>query len=413
MKRGSARDLAHKPGDGAPPAPCRRRPRSRGRIARGSTVAPDLWLAARNPPARGASAGFWLPVGLGAGVAVYFALPVEPPVWLGASACSLLPLLFWLWWRLSAQRFPAPPRPARRSGPSAGLRGGELRTHLVEAPMLERRGAYELEATVLLVEDRTRGQRLLLGVATIEGLERHATPAQIRVSTRSAEPASAGRSRRDARAAHAAVAAGRAGRVRLRPAAYFQRLGAVGYALSEPQLISAPSSGAGRSAWRRYARASRSRSPAAVPGAAGAIGVALLTGLRGALPDSIWDQWAIAGIAHSSPSPLHLAFVAAPCSSPSDRSCACPAARPASAHQEARGAGRPVRLLRLSADLRSTGADPARLRHDRDRAGRDHGRPQSLLDAAGGVGGDRGAAPAAGKPARRILPGCLSAPWSP
>ena len=39
--------------------------------------------------------------------------------------------------------------------------------------------------------------------------------------------------------------------------------------------------------------------------------MALLTGLRGALPDEIWDQWAIAGIAHLlSISGLHLALVA-------------------------------------------------------------------------------------------------------
>ena len=62
---------------------------------------------------------------------------------------------------------------------------------------------------------------------------------------------------------------------------------------------------------RPCARASRSRYPLAVPGTAGAIGVALLTGLRGALPDQIWDQWAIAGIAHLlSISGLHLALVA-------------------------------------------------------------------------------------------------------
>ena len=149
-----------------------------GGIARGSTAAPDLlaWLA-RNLLAERERWFLWLPVGLGAGVAVYFALPVEPPVWLGAVGLLVAAvLLFWLWWRLSASAF---------SGRAPGLLGvlvlllgfavASLRTHLVEAPMLERRGAYELEATVLLVEDRTRGQRLLLGVAAIEGLERHAS----------------------------------------------------------------------------------------------------------------------------------------------------------------------------------------------------------------------------------------------
>jgi competence protein ComEC len=286
-----------------------------GGIARGSTAAPDLlaWLA-RNLLAERERWFLWLPVGLGAGVAVYFALPVEPPVWLGAVGLLVAAvLLFWLWWRLSAPAF---------SGSAPGLLGvlvlllgfavASLRTHLVEAPMLERRGAYELEATVLLVEDRTRGQRLLLGVAAIEGLERHATPAQIRVSTRSAEPAFVPGDRVGMRALLMPPSPPvEPGGFDFARQAYFQRLGAVGYALSQPQLISR----AEQRGWSLGVAALRQsiaqQITAAVPGAAGAIGVALLTGLRGALPDSIWDQWAIAGIAHLlSISGLHLAFVA-------------------------------------------------------------------------------------------------------
>jgi competence protein ComEC len=49
----------------------------------------------------------------------------------------------------------------------------------------------------------------------------------------------------------------------------------------------------------------------AAPGAAGAVAVALLTGLRGALPQHIWDEWAVAGIIHLlSISGLHMALVA-------------------------------------------------------------------------------------------------------
>jgi competence protein ComEC len=93
--------------------------------------------------------------------------------------------------------------------------------------------------------------------------------------------------------------------------AYFQRLGAVGYVLTEPELLSR----ADRRDWSLGLAALRQtiahRIAVAIPGTAGAIAVALLTGLRGALPDHIWDQWAIAGIAHLlSISGLHLALVA-------------------------------------------------------------------------------------------------------
>ena len=42
----------------------------------------------------------WLPVGLGTGIAGYFALPVEPPVWPGALGLLLASVaLAWLWRR--------------------------------------------------------------------------------------------------------------------------------------------------------------------------------------------------------------------------------------------------------------------------------------------------------------------------
>jgi len=286
-----------------------------GRIAARPLSAPELvaWLAA-NLLAERERWLLWLPVGLGAGIAVYFGLPVEPPVWLGATGLLLTSVV------LAGLRWRLPIDAVHRCAPALlgllvlllGFMAATLRTQLVEAPVLERRGAHELEATVLLVEDRTRGQRLLLGGPRIEGLEPGATPAQIRVSTRSAEPP---------------LQPG--DRVRLRALlmppsppvephgfdfarqAYFERLGAVGYALGGAQLVAR----ADARGWSLGVAALRQtiahRIMVATPGTAGAIGVALLTGLRGALPDQIWDQWAIAGIAHLlSISGLHLALVA-------------------------------------------------------------------------------------------------------
>ena len=256
----------------------------------------------------------WLPVAMGAGVALYFALPREPPLWLGPAALALVSVvLLWLWRRLPVEQFP-------RCVPAllgvvvllSGFTVATVRTHLVEAPVLERRGAYELEATVLLVEDRIRGQRLVLGGPRIEGLEPARAPARIRVSTRStAAPLQPG------------------DRIRLRALlmppsapvephgfdfarqAYFARLGAVGYALGEAQLLSRADSRGWSLGLAALRQTIAHEVAAAVPGTAGAIAVALLTGLRGALPDHIWDQWAIAGIAHLlAISGLHLALVA-------------------------------------------------------------------------------------------------------
>ena len=73
-----------------------------GRIAGRSLMAPSLvaWLAGALLAERERWV-LWLPVGIGAGIAVYFALPVEPPVWLGATGLLLAALvLCWLRWRL-------------------------------------------------------------------------------------------------------------------------------------------------------------------------------------------------------------------------------------------------------------------------------------------------------------------------
>ena len=286
-----------------------------GRIAARSPVAPSLvaWLAG-NLLAERERWLLWLPVGVGSGIAVYFALPVEPPVWLGATGLLLaLVALSWSWWRLPSDAF---------HGYTPGLLGlvvlllgfsaATVRTQLVEAPVLERRGAHALEATVLLVEERTRGQRLLLGEPRIEGLEPGATPAQIRVSTRRAEPSFEPGDRIRLRALLMPPSPPVEPRgFDFARQAYFQRLGAVGYALAAPELLSRADARDWSLGLAALRQTIAQQIAGAIPGTAGAIAVALLTGLRGALPDHIWDQWAIAGIAHLlAISGLHLALVA-------------------------------------------------------------------------------------------------------
>ena len=183
----------------------------------------------------------WLPVGLGMGIVWYFALPVEPPIWPGVATLLLLAAALAARWWFGPQRWSLLEMPVwfAMGTVLVGFAVATIRTELVAAPALERRGAYELEATVLLVEDRVDGQRLTLGRPVIEGLEAEATPAQIRVSVPTLDPV---------------VSPG--DRVRLRAMlmppsapvephgfdfarhAYFMQLGAVGYAWDAPELIS-------------------------------------------------------------------------------------------------------------------------------------------------------------------------------
>ena len=281
--------------------------------ARGLGIGVVPWFAA-NLLAERERWLLWLPVALGLGIGLYFALPVEPPVWLGPALLALVALI----WARSAPHAAGEvqgwglPVGLALAAIATGMSAASIRTQLVAAPILERRGAHGVEGQVLLVEEQVRGARLTLGDLRIEGVDPGVTPAEVRVSLRSAGSAL------------------RPGdRVRLRAflmppsppsephgfdfarQAYFHRLGGVGYALGQPETIAR----AGTRGWSLSLAALRqtiaARVAGAIPGAAGAIAVALLTGLRGALPDQIWNQWAIAGIAHLlAISGLHLALVA-------------------------------------------------------------------------------------------------------
>ncbi|MGH6912520.1 MAG: ComEC/Rec2 family competence protein, partial [Geminicoccales bacterium] len=162
------------------------------------------------------------------------------------------------------------------------------------------------------VEERVEGQRLTLGQPVIEGLGLEATPTQVRVSVPTGD---------------LRVAPG--DRVRLRAMlmppsapvephafdfaryAWFMQLGAVGYAWDAPELMARADARSWSLAIAALRQTIANEISRAAPGAAGAIAVALLTGLRGALPDHIWDDWAVAGIIHLlSISGLHMALVA-------------------------------------------------------------------------------------------------------
>lgn len=261
----------------------------------------------------------WLPVGFGLGIAVYFALPSEPPFWVVPLILPALTIGAVLVWRQAvAVR-------EREEGPGTGallavftvlmllgLGSAQWRTWQVDAPKLERRGAYQVEGEVLLVEARVKGDRLVLGHLAIEDLPPDATPAKVRFSRRKAEPPLTPGDRISAR-------------VMLMPPsppsepsgfdfarnAFFQQLGAVGYSLGPATIRDHAEGWALKRSLAALRQALAEHIAASVPGAAGAVATALLTGLRGAIPDHVWQDMQAAGMAHLlAISGLHLGLVA-------------------------------------------------------------------------------------------------------
>jgi len=254
----------------------------------------------------------WLPVCLGSGIGLYFALPVSPPP-LPLLLLTMLMGLLWLWlvWR-------RPEAGMLLLAPWLALAGFSLiawRAADVAAPVLERRMAAVVEGRIVLNEPRDHGHRLTLEALWIERLQPQTTPRRVRITL-----------------AHGGAELHPGQRVRLRAllsppagpampgafdfarAAWFQRIGAVGSAhgvaeiLLQDVALTLPEQ---LSLWlNRQQQALAGRITAALGGTDGAIAAALMTGVRGPIPDDVDVAFRDSGLAHIlSISGLHLVLV--------------------------------------------------------------------------------------------------------
>ena len=109
----------------------------------------------------------WLPVAAGVGAGIYFALPAEPPNWLGAvllsstvlAAVGLRRRTSLLLLRIGL------------AGVATGFAAGQLRTNLTAAPVLEKRiGSAMVTGRIVLVQSRGTAQRWLMDDLSISRL---------------------------------------------------------------------------------------------------------------------------------------------------------------------------------------------------------------------------------------------------
>lgn len=252
----------------------------------------------------------WLPVLLGVGVGTYFALPVEPWPWLGPGAC-LAGLVLLVAGRVQdAARLLA----SAALCVALGFTAAQGRTHLVAAPVVpDSDRPATVAGRIVHAEPWKSGVRLTLDRLEIERLAPKDTPATVRIVAQGwhIQPPMPG-----SRVSLLAVLAPPAG-----PAApgafdyarhaFFERLGGTGFALGAGTLLP-PGEGRGFAlglAAVRHDLALRARS--ALPGPAGAVAAALLTGERAAIPDAVNDAMRDSGLFHLlSISGLHLSLVA-------------------------------------------------------------------------------------------------------
>ncbi len=243
----------------------------------------------------------WTPVLLGLGVAFYFLLPREPRLFSGLVLFGATVAL-----GVALRHRPVLARSAVvLAMVAAGFLAAELRTAMVTAPVLHAPiGPAVVGGRVAEVELQEKSARILLADVRIVGLDRAATPAQVRIGlTRYSDiPRLGDRLSLKAKLFDPPAPAA-PGAHDFRRDLYFLRIGAVGYAVQKyvrpagDDPIDNDASGGPLLGRLRQAAAEKISAVLSDP-AQRAIALALLVGERGPIPDDVNNAMRDAGLAH-------------------------------------------------------------------------------------------------------------------
>ncbi|HEV7369070.1 ComEC/Rec2 family competence protein [Arenibaculum sp.] len=251
----------------------------------------------------------WLPVLAGAGIGIYFALPAEPPVWIGPVVAAALSVA------LAAARRSMPTLVAfaALAAVAFGFAAAQVRTAAVSAPVLTRgSGPVVVTGRVVVMERGEGAARVTLDEVAIAGMEPAATPERVRlhVSER-----------------HGEVMPGMTLRVRafLQPPPgpvmpgsfdfgrqlFFARIGAVGRSIGPVEPVDGAGSMLSSAAAERARRVLADRILDSLDGARAGVAAALVAGEQRAIPAEAMEEIRISGLAHLlSISGLHVGLVA-------------------------------------------------------------------------------------------------------
>ncbi len=274
--------------------------RSIGAVQTGSAQVPlaERWWALVD--AERDSLALWLPVAFAGGIAAWFLLPWQSQRLAVAVALA----------GLAAAGAVARLRPLVIAAllALAGMGVAEWRSARVAHPILPARTVTSFTGTITAVENRPdRGQVRLL-IAPDAGL-----PPLVRVTLRGAPGVGIAPGARVQLRAMLSPPAGAAlpGGYDFARRAWFAGIGATGFPMGPVRVIAAAPAVSGPLAWLDAARARLTlRIRAAVPGAAGAIAAAFVTGDQGAIPVETAQAMRDSGLAHLlSISGLHIAVV--------------------------------------------------------------------------------------------------------
>jgi len=257
----------------------------------------------------------WIPVFLGLGIGGYFSLPTEPPLWL--SGLGLAAAALFLGLALATKRLGPVLVAAAVLAVLVGFGAAGLRTALVAAPVIERAsGALMLEGRVVEIE-RLPGEalRVTFDQVRLERDEPIVTPERVRLRLKPRAPRFAVGDRLRLRAMlMPPPPPSMPGAFDFARFSWFKRLGAIGTALGQPEIVATAAPGLGGGfgvAVNDLRHRLTERIVAVLPGDRGAVSAALITGDQMPISAPMMQAYRDSGLAHIlSISGLHISLAA-------------------------------------------------------------------------------------------------------
>jgi competence protein ComEC len=234
-----------------------------------------------------------LPIAMGAAILVYFDLPAEPPLWLSFLLLICASAALAAAWRFPLARFFA----ALALAAALGFARAEWRTAM-EPPLISiPYGVITVSGTLVSIDDLPNGRRATITEASLNTVP---TPRAIRVKLRAADttPLTAGEKvsiksmlfKPDRPAYPGGWDSGRD--------AFFQGLGAAGFATGDVAIIAPANPGTVLLRLRRLREVIAANIMAVLPVQTGAIAVTLFTGMEQDIPVQERQNFIAAGLAH-------------------------------------------------------------------------------------------------------------------
>jgi competence protein ComEC len=256
----------------------------------------------------------WLPVLFAGGIALYMGLATEPPF-----AAAVMPAVAAIALHYAIRRgWLAIPVTLALAAVAMGFAVAKLKTEWVEAPILERQlRQVEIAGFVEKVEPReSRGPRVTVAVRSFGELVPELKPVRVRVRfLRPVSELAPGQPIRFRATLAPPARPALPGDFDFARTAFYQGIGAVGFAMSAPRPAPELGQPPAMLAWRAWIERRRqeigNRIRDAVSGETGGLANALMTGERGGISRETMDAYRDAGLLHIlAISGLHMAIMA-------------------------------------------------------------------------------------------------------